>query len=136
MFPFSLSTMWLAMLGTSLGRFFPQLTHPLPTGSHISIPVPWQDTLRVSLQTDRDVDCTGIWWWWWLQGWGWVLSLSFGSFLRLGSACPASGKHNNWCPVCPMSHGNLSVKESTLSNCAGGNLNRPWVSPRERRHVS
>lgn len=48
------------MLGTSLGRFFPQLTHPLPTGSHISIPVLWQDTLPVSLQTDYDLGWVGM----------------------------------------------------------------------------
>lgn len=56
----SLFAMWLAMLGTSLERFFPQLTHPLHTGSHFSIPVPWQDTLPVPLQTDGDVACVGI----------------------------------------------------------------------------
>ncbi len=54
-FLFPLLAMWLAVLGKSLGRFSPQLTQPLTTGSHISIPVPWQDTLRCPCRQ------TGIW---------------------------------------------------------------------------
>lgn len=89
------------MLGTSLGRFFPQLTHPLPTGSHFSIPVPLAGHSPSALVDRRG--CGLCWHELVVVVWkgGLVVGLGFrsvGSYLRLGSAYSVLGRHDKCCP--------------------------------------
>lgn len=94
--------MELAMFRTSQGRFFPQLTSPLPTGSHISIPA--LPVLPVASQTDggrkEGSCCVGA-------------DRAVG---RGGAVCPGWDRRAQQ-PSCPM---NNKPRQSR----AGGNMSR------------
>lgn len=129
-----LYTMWKAMLGTSLGRFFPQLTHPPPY---------WLTHQHSSLlgRTLSQCPCrqTGMWGCAGItvvavvavvtRGLGCVISRR--SHFRLGPGSPAfRGRHYRWCNVSPARRDKLSVRESILSNSAGNLSSPPSNIPR------